>query len=149
MLKMQKEVRWNFKDGTSAEGIEAKHTYTKPGKYTVEMIVAGGDGSAYGETQEIIVKSKSSVDNIPNVITPNGDRINDFFSIKATDIENFSISIRDSRGNEIFSSTDQNFAWDGTDFSGNIVEKGMYTYIIIAEGTDGSVIKLPGQIYVQ
>jgi len=146
--KNQKEVRWDFGDGTSAEGTDAKHTYTKPGKYTVEMTIIG-DGSAYSETQEIVVKSKSSVDNIPNVITPNGDRINDLFSVSTTDIENFSISIRDRNGNEIFSSNDKAFVWDGTDYSGNTVEKGIYTYIIIAEGIDGSVIKLPGQIYVQ
>jgi len=146
--KNQKEVRWDFGDGTTAEGADAKHTYSKPGKYTVEMLVLG-DGNAYSESQEIVVKSKSSIDNIPNVITANGDRINDIFSVKTTDIETFTISIRDRNGNEIFSSNDKDFVWDGTDYSGETVEKGMYTYVIIAEGTDGSVIKLPGQIYVQ
>jgi len=146
--KNEREVRWDFGDGTSAEGVEAKHTYSKPGKYTVEMLVLG-DGNAYSESQEIIVKSKSTIDNVPNVITPNGDRINDIFSVKTTDIETFTISIRDRNGNEIFSSNDQEFIWDGTNYSGETVEKGMYTYVIIAEGKDGSVIKLPGQIYVQ
>lgn len=146
--KNQKEVRWDFGDGTTSEGIDAKHTYSKPGKYTVEMLILG-DGNAYTETQEIVVKSKSTIDNVPNVITPNGDRINDIFSIKTTDIETFTISIRDKNGREIFSSNDQEFIWDGTDYSGEQVEKGMYTYVIIAEGKDGSVIKLPGQIYVQ
>lgn len=145
----QKEVRWDFGDGTTAEGSVVKHTYNKPGKYFVKMIVVGNDKINYEETQEVVVKSKSSIDNVPNVITPNGDRINDYFSIKTTDIESFVISIRDNKGNEIFNSTDTDFTWDGTDFNGNIVEKGMYTYLIIAEGKDGSVIKLPGQIYVQ
>lgn len=145
----QKEVRWDFGDGTAADGLVVKHTYNKPGKYLVKMVVVGNDKMNYEETQEVVVKSKSSIDNVPNVITPNGDRINDYFSVKTTDIETFVISIRDNRGNEIFNSTDTEFSWDGTDFSGNVVEKGMYTYLIIAEGKDGSVIKLPGQIYVQ
>jgi gliding motility-associated-like protein len=145
----QKEVRWDFGDGASADGLSVKHTYNKPGKYMVKMVVVGNDKVNYEETQEVVVKSKSSIDNIPNVITPNGDRINDYFSVKTTEIETFVISIRDNKGNEIFNSTDTEFSWDGTDFSGNIVEKGMYTYLIIAEGKDGSVIKLPGQIYVQ
>lgn len=145
----QKEVRWDFGDGTTADGLVVKHTYNKPGKYLVKMIVVGNDKVNYEETQEVVVKSKSSIDNVPNVITPNGDRINDYFSVKTTDIETFVISIRDNRGNEIFNSTDTEFSWDGTDYSGNVVEKGMYTYLIIAEGKDGSVIKLPGQIYVQ
>lgn len=145
----QKEVRWDFGDGTAGEGMVAKHTYSKPGKYLVKMVVVGADKVNYEETQEVVVKSKSSIDNVPNVITPNGDRINDYFSVKSTDIETFVISIRDNKGNEIFNSTDKDFTWDGTDFNGNVVEKGMYTYLIIAEGKDGSVIKLPGQIYVQ
>lgn len=145
----QKEVRWDFGDGTTDDGLVVKHTYNKPGKYLVKMVVVGNDKANYEETQEVLVKSKSSIDNIPNVITPNGDRINDYFSVKTTDIETFVISIRDNKGNEIFNSTDTEFSWDGTDFSGNVVEKGMYTYLIIAEGKDGSVIKLPGQIYVQ
>lgn len=145
----QKEVRWDFGDGTTADGLVVKHTYNKPGKYSVKMVVVGNDKVNYEETQEVVVKSKSSIDNVPNVITPNGDRINDYFSIKSTDIETFVISIRDNKGNEIFNSTDTEFTWDGTDFNGNTVEKGMYTYLIIAEGKDGSVIKLPGQIYVQ
>lgn len=145
----QKEVRWDFGDGTVSEGLVVKHTYNKPGKYLVKMIVVGADKVNYEESQEVVVKSKSSIDNVPNVITPNGDRINDYFSIKSTDIETFVISIRDNKGNEIFNSTDKDFTWDGTDFNGNVVEKGMYTYLIIAEGKDGSVIKLPGQIYVQ
>lgn len=145
----QKEVRWDFGDGITADGLVVKHTYSKPGKYFVKMVVVGNDKANYEETQEVVVKSKSSIDNVPNVITPNGDRINDYFSVKTTDIETFVISIRDNRGNEIFNSTDPDFSWDGTDFNGNIVEKGIYTYVIIAEGNDGSVIKLPGQIYVQ
>lgn len=145
----QKEVKWYFGDGTEASGIDAKHTYTQPGKYTVKMIVVGADKINYEESQEIVVASKSSIDNVPNVITPNGDRINDVFSIKATNIESFMIIIRDQRGNEIFSSQDVDFTWDGTDYDGNVVDKGMYTYQIIAEGTDGSVIKLPGLLYVE
>lgn len=141
-------VRWDFGDGYTGEGTEVKHTYTKPGKYQVKMTVAG-EKTTYEESQEIVVKSKSSIDNVPNVITPNGDRINDVFVIKSTDIETFYITITDNHGNEIFTSNDKDFSWDGTDYSGQTVEKGIYTYIIIAEGKDGSVIKLPGQIYVQ
>lgn len=143
-----KRVTWDFGDGTEAEGLEAKHIYAKPGKYSVKMKVFGEETS-YEESQELVVKTKSGIDNIPNVITPNGDRINDYFSIKSTEISTFFISIRDNKGNEIFNSNDQEFIWDGTDFEGNMVEKGMYTYIIIAEGNDGGVFKLPGQIYVQ
>lgn len=144
-----KEVRWDFGDGTTIEGTDVKHTFAKPGNYSVRLTVVGLDKTNYEETREVVVKSKSSIDNVPNVITPNGDRINDYFSVKSTDLATFYISIRDSHGDEVFSSNDKDFVWDGTDQSGNPVDKGHYTYLIIAEGTDGSVIKLPGQIYVE
>lgn len=144
-----KEVRWDFGDGTLANGAETKHTFSKAGTYKVTMTVIGKGKVNYQESQEITVKSKSSIDNIPNVITPNGDRINDYFSVKSTDIESFQITITDQRGNEIFASNDAEFVWDGTNYDGETVERGMYFYVIIAEGKDGSVIKLPGQIYVQ
>lgn len=144
-----KEVRWDFGDGTLANGFETKHTFSKAGVYKVTMTVIGKGKVNYQESQEITVKSKSSIDNIPNVITPNGDRINDYFSVKSTDIETFQITITDQRGNEIFASNDAEFVWDGTNYDGQTVDRGMYYYVIIAEGKDGSVIKLPGQIYVQ
>ncbi|MBK9190625.1 MAG: gliding motility-associated C-terminal domain-containing protein [Crocinitomicaceae bacterium] len=144
-----KEVRWDFGDGTLANGAETKHTFSKAGVYKVTMTVIGKGKVNYQESQEITVKSKSSIDNIPNVITPNGDRINDYFSVKSTDIETFQITITDQRGNEIFASNDTEFVWDGTNYDGQTVDRGMYYYVIIAEGKDGSVIKLPGQIYVQ
>lgn len=144
-----KEVRWDFGDGSTANGTETKHTFSKAGTYKVTMTVIGKGKVNYQESQEITVKSKSSIDNIPNVITPNGDRINDYFSVKTTDIETFQITITDQRGNEIFASNDTEFVWDGTNYDGQTVERGMYFYVIIAEGKDGSVIKLPGQIYVQ
>ena len=143
-----KSVKWQFDDGGLAEGTEVKHTFTKPGTYLVKMTVVGEQNS-YEESQEIVVKSKSSIDNIPNVITPNGDRINDYFSVSTTDMQSFFISIRDKQGNEVFTSNDKDFVWDGTDFDGNVLDKGMYTYIIIAEGKDGGVFKLPGQLYLQ
>lgn len=144
-----KEIKWDFGDGTYGNGEETKHTYQKPGNYRIKLTIVANKGLVYEESVEITIKTKSSIDNIPNVITPNGDRINDYFSIKSTEIENFSITIIDKSGNEVFFSNDKEFVWDATDKFGDMVEKGMYTYLIIAEGKDGSVIKVPGSLYVQ
>jgi|Deesub1362A_J573_1020465.scaffolds.fasta_scaffold00385_8 PKD repeat protein len=42
---------WDFGDGTSSEGVQVWHTYTKPGRYTVMLTVVtdrGGSDTAYG-----------------------------------------------------------------------------------------------------
>ena len=94
-------------------------------------------------------KTKSSIDNIPNVITPDGDRINDLFTVKTTEIKTFFISISYTQGNVVFESNDKDFEWDGTNLFGEKVESGTYIYTIIAEGEDGGVFKIPGQLYVR
>lgn len=145
--KNYNSVKWNFGDGTTGTGTSVEHTYPRPGEYTVSMKVFG-DGNVYEESKQITIKSNSSIDNIPNVITPDGDRINDFFFVKTSEIKTFFISIRDVNGNVIFESNDKEFEWDGTNMMGEKVKNGTYIYTIYAEGNDGSVFKIPGQLSV-
>ena len=147
--KNQTKVEWNFGDGQFSTELNPVHVYATAGKYKVTLMLISKDNEVYEETKTIEIKTSSSIDNIPNVITPNGDRINDQFVIKTTDIETFTIVINDQFGNKIFESNDQNFAWDGTNMNGDLVEKGMYIYYILAEGKDGTVLKIPGQVYVR
>jgi len=143
------QINWDFGDGQFSTDENPVHIYSKKGEYTVTLTLISKDNEIYQESKLIEIKSSSSIDNIPNVITPNGDRINDKFVIQTTDIETFSIVINDQFGNKIFESKDSNFSWDGTDLSGNMVEKTVYIYYILATGTDGSIFKIPGQIYVR
>lgn len=141
-------VKWDFGDGTTGKGINVKHKYSRPGNYNVKMTVFG-EGTVYEESKVVEIKTQSSIDNIPNVITPDGDRINDLFFVKTTEIKTFFISIRDTKGNVVFESNDKSFEWDGIDLFNNKVESGTYIFTIIAEGEDGSVFKIPGQLYVR
>ena len=53
---------------------------------------------------------------VPNVFSPNGDGINDDFEVaRRSDciIENFSVRIFDRWGAMVYTSTDENFKWDG------------------------------------
>jgi len=141
-------VKWEFGDGSFKEGEKVEHTFEAPGKYMVRMIIVGNN-EIYEESKAIEIKPKSSIDNIPNIITPNGDRINDFFAINTTNIETFYIAIRDAKGNVVFESDQSDFRWDGTDRSSNILDKGRYTYAVIAKGKDGSSFKIPGELYIE
>lgn len=145
----ESKINWNFGDGSFSKNENPTHTYSKAGEYKVTLTLISKDNEVYEESKIIKIKTSSSIDNIPNVITPNGDRINDQFVIKTTDIETFTIVINDQFGNKIFESNDQNFTWDGRDMSGNLVEKAVYIYYILATGADGTVLKIPGQVYVR
>ncbi len=50
--------RWDFGDGTTAEGASASHTYTEPGTYTLEVCGASTDDECLGDEvcgQEVFV----------------------------------------------------------------------------------------------
>lgn len=68
---------------------------------------------------------------IPNAFTPNGDGSNDAFNLEATGLEaeDFSISIHNRWGEQVFHSKDPNFAWDGM-YMGEEALTGTYAWAI-------------------
>lgn len=135
-----RSVEWLFEDGTTLSGEDVEFTFEKPGSYNVTMS-AFGDGDPVTEIVEVVIKSSSSIDTLPNIITPNGDRKNDFFAIATTDIETFYIKITDAKGTSLFESTDVNFRWYGTDLGSEALPAGVYYYSFFAKGKDGSEFK--------
>jgi gliding motility-associated-like protein len=71
---------------------------------------------------------------IPNVFTPNGDGINDFFKVNADNINDcfdaFEISIYNRWGQLEFKDQNFHFKWDGKNKSGQSQSDGVYFYII-------------------
>lgn len=95
------------------------------------------------QVSPVIVEVLESVDLLgvlPNVFTPNGDRINDVLSIESKGLSDFSIVVIDKNSKIIYQSTDANFIWDGTGLNGEIVTKGTYIYYITARNVKGELI---------
>jgi gliding motility-associated-like protein len=66
---------------------------------------------------------------VPTVFSPNNDGINDFFQIRYTGTETFSLQVHDRWGRQAFSADSQNSAWDGTTNGANMAE-GTYYYVL-------------------
>ena len=69
---------------------------------------------------------------VPNAFTPNGDEINDRFTLKHSDvcnIQEFDLKIFDRWGRMVFETktSDPNRAWDGT-FEGKELQQGVYIW---------------------
>ena len=77
---------------------------------------------------------------LPNVFTPNGDRINDVLSIDAKNLSDFSIVVIDKNSKIVYQSTDVNFIWDGSTLSGDLIAKGNYIYYITARKPNGELV---------
>jgi gliding motility-associated-like protein len=79
----------------------------------------------------------------PNVFTPNGDGVNDFFLVHAKSLKSFRIRIYSRSGRKVyeFEQTEEKFEWDGWDgtINGkgeNFAQPGVYYYVIEAVGWD-------------
>ena len=68
---------------------------------------------------------------IPNAFSPNGDGSNDVFGLEATGLElnGFSISIHNRWGEQVFSSKDPQFGWDGI-YLGEEAQPGTYAWAL-------------------
>ena len=72
-----------------------------------------------------------------NIITPNGDGINDYWIID--NIDNYgsaTVFIYDKWGNEIYVKTAYDNSWNGTNSNNDILPDGTYYYVITFDGSD-------------
>ena len=84
--------------------------------------------TSIGETSNQIGLPEVSM---PNIFTPNGDNINDYFISKSiVNTKKFEISIMNRWGNLLFESNDPDFKWDGKNNNDNECTEGDYFYII-------------------
>ena len=87
----------------------------------------------------------------PNVFTPNGDGINDEFTLKTMEkLFNFEISIFNRWGQQVksFKGEPKDFSWDGRFNSSLEAPDGVYFYFISYENYKGKKKKLSGAVTI-
>ncbi len=83
----------------------------------------------------------------PNVLTPNGDGLNDLFVLTTTKAANVELIIVNRWGNVIFDQSGLNPGWDGTTKAGVEAGEGTYFYRYVATGVNGD--KVEGHGFLQ
>jgi len=97
-----------------------------PGNYSVTVM----DNNACTEDTVFIIATMSA-ECIPNVFTPNGDNINDTWSLEDTFLfQDSEVLIYGRFGKLLFQSIGYHTDWDGTNKKGNDVPAGVYFYSI-------------------
>lgn len=77
---------------------------------------------------------------MPNVFTPNNDGNNDFLTLDAVEIADFSLVVLDASGKLVYRTSDNNFEWDGNMLNGDKAPAGNYVYFITGKDKQGKPV---------
>jgi gliding motility-associated-like protein len=148
------EVSWDLGDGAESTSPTVTHTYTEPGTYTVEVTVME-NGCTASDVLIITVLAQGQVPFeevssviIPNVITPNGDGVNERFEPILQRIVRMELHIYNRWGQEVAYLDRPGQVWDARGPSGDPVVDGTYFYVVDAWGGDGVDHRQSGSITV-
>ena len=135
------KVRWFPSSGLTCDTCET--VFSKPDS-TITYIIGALDTTGCGKDTQItitIIPPPCDEDNIfiPNAFSPNGDQINDTWSVLSNYAEEVLVVVYNRWGEEIFQSTDINTAWDGT-FEGHSLSPDVFAYYV-------RVLCLGGEVY--
>ncbi len=125
---------WTFGNGDSSNVANPGQMFAA-GTYTVTETVTNAAGCSSSKSEVIDIPDEIIV---PNVFTPNGDGMNDVFTINTTGVKNFSIEIFNRWGEKVFESESPMISWDGRTSAGVRASDGTYYYILKATSLDNS-----------
>ena len=84
--------------------------------------------------ESIAADSVGSELDVPNVFTPNGDQINDYFEVTTDGLKVYDFSVFTRSGTRIYHSLSPRIFWDGKSIGGKELPEGVYYYVIEEEG---------------
>ncbi|MGB0166505.1 MAG: gliding motility-associated C-terminal domain-containing protein [Luteibaculum sp.] len=98
--------------------------------YFITAVLTSNKGCQTTISRDIQVLPETRIF-VPTAFSPDADGINDVFKIEGIGLNamDFSFKIFDRWGEEIFSSKDPSFTWDGT-YKGNEAKPGTYVWIL-------------------
>lgn len=135
---------WDFGDGNNSLDEAPLHRYQEAGIYQVELTAYDAWGCVTSTTFEIEILDYFL--EVPNVFSPNGDGINDYYFPKFLYIETLSFTIMNKWGEVLFHTEElDSRGWDGT-YRGQKVIPGNYIYKINFTTTDGRTFSDTGAL---
>lgn len=118
-------------DGQTGQTIRVN----QPGIYRVTA--ANDCGDTTGKT-EVTEKDCNCLEFVPNIFTPNKDRLNETFGPVVTcTLKDYSFAVYNRWGEQIFYTTERDQSWDGT-YMGKEVATGAYFWILRYTGVEKS-----------
>ncbi len=124
-------AKWHWNTGEKTAGI----TVTQPGLYFAKVVLDGCDAT------DSVNITKDCYINFPNVFSPNGDGINDYFfprDLLSKGLTAFTMDVYNRWGQLVFSTTKtEGKGWDGM-MNGIPQPEGVFIYVIDGTFHDGT-----------
>ncbi|WP_158857303.1 PKD domain-containing protein [Lunatibacter salilacus] len=126
---------WDFGDGNASMEESPIHRYQEEGTYTVTLRVVDLYGCEQARNFEIEIWDHFL--EVPNVFSPNGDGMNDYFFPKFLQIADINFRVVNKWGEVVFHSDElQSIGWDGR-LNGDDAQVGNYVYQVSYHTLDG------------
>ena len=127
---------WNFADGGSGADSALIHEYGTAGAYDVTLTITNSEGCTSAVTLPVQVNPSAPLSSIevPNIITPNGDMVNDDWTLEPSFDEcyTYELKIFNRWGNLVYRQVKGGAPFKGLDASGAKLSTGVYFYTISA-----------------
>lgn len=120
------------------------YTFTDTGHFQVLHVAENDFGCMDSTILEVFVFDQFEFI-IPNIFTPNGDRINDEFAVRACGVYEYEIEILNRFGKTMFQSNSMNINWDGRS-NEEKASDGVYFYVITIKDFKGEFINFTGPL---
>jgi gliding motility-associated-like protein len=116
--------QWTFDSmGGQSNAPSPSWTFAMPGDYLVQLVVTNAQGCT--DTTSMLYIIYPPAITIPNVISPNDDRHNDYFVIKNIEYWTNNITIYGRWGNKVYEATNYRNQWKADD-----LPDGTYYYVL-------------------
>ncbi len=123
---------WMFGDGDTSSQVNPVHEYPNfVQTYEVSLIAFSSEGCLDTLTQIINIADEPTLYS-PTAFSPDGDGLNEIFTIKGNGIkeEDFSLVVYDRWGMILFETTNVKEGWNGKSTDGNFVSPGVYYWVL-------------------
>ncbi len=122
--------KWSFGNGGTSLSPNPSYIYTDTGKYFITLVAQNQNGCTDTAFGQIYIGERFRIF-IPNTFTPDGDLVNDVFSVYGTGIKDYSYKVYNRWGQIIFTSTPTQKSWNGAvNNSGQTVQMDVYFYVL-------------------
>jgi len=132
-------INWDFGDDQTSTQISPIHLYDVAGDYNVQLRVINEflcEDTTYLDVTAQIIPTLFT----PNTFTPNGDKLNDVFSVSGNCFDEFEMWIYNRWGSNVFYTNDYTAGWDGA-INGVHCSIGSYVWKATYVGEQGPVTK--------